>query len=100
MSYDLNINPDEAIATSGLHHHAIHSFTGQATAIADGFTVTGSGLSPLDRRLLQVPADIKKWVRSMADSVNGGTDAGHHQAHHVSTSIAVADAAGGAQVHG
>ncbi|MFF3569892.1 hypothetical protein [Nocardia jiangxiensis] len=100
MSDDLNINPDEAIATSGRHHTAIHSFTGQVTTIADGFTVTGSELSLLDQELRRIPAEIKRWFADMVDSVNGGTDVGYHQARYASTSIADADGAGGTQVHG
>ncbi|WP_067670619.1 hypothetical protein [Nocardia miyunensis] len=100
MPDDLNINPAEAIATSGRHHHAVTSFTGQVREIADGFTVTGSGRSPLDRRLRAIPADMRRWFGSAIDSAKGGTDAGYDQARYASTSIADADAAGGAQVHG
>ena len=100
MSDDLDIDPGEAIATSGRHHHAFTSFTRQVSAIAADFTVSGSGLSPLDRRLLAVPAEIREWFENATGSANGGSDVGlRHTVRH-SNNIAAADASGGAQVDG
>ncbi|MQY23638.1 hypothetical protein [Nocardia macrotermitis] len=100
MSDDLNIDTHEAVTTSGQHHHAFTSFTGQVSTIAADFTVGGSGLSRLDRRLLAIPAEIRTWFASAVDSANGGSDAGVRYATRHSGNLAAADASGGERVDG